>query len=157
MQQDIVHPCTSLFNTCSPLGLGTCNNVHMVVTHTGVVWLTTLSWSELSCRISLAQCFDQSSLDHTSVGDVRPDCSSTRTRPAKRSLTDHINGRFCISNPLSVTDILKSHARHNHQGLSPLRYSEEHAELQSGIVQSEGTPCCMTAHPEYFTRNIAQE
>ena len=72
------------------------------------VWLTTISWSEPSCRISFAQVFDQSSLDPTSGSDVRPDCSSTRTRPAKRSLTDHMNGRFCISNPLSVTETLRS-------------------------------------------------
>jgi hypothetical protein len=99
---------TCLFNTCSLLGLGMYNTVHMLVTYAGAVWLTTFSWSEPSCRISLAQGFDQSSLDHTSVSDVRPDCSSTRTRPAKRSLTDHMNGRCCNSNPLSVTDIHRS-------------------------------------------------
>jgi len=103
------HTCTCLFNTCFLLGSGMYSTVHMLVTHAGVVWLTTFGWSEPSCRISLAQFLHESSLDHTSVSDVRPDCSSTRTRPAKRSLTDHINGRFCISNPLSVTDVLKSH------------------------------------------------
>ena len=37
------------------------------------------------------------SLTHTCVSGVRPDCSSTRTRPAKRSLTDHMKGSLCIS------------------------------------------------------------
>ncbi len=81
------------------------------------VRLTAFSWSKPPRRVSLAQGFDQNSLDHTSVSDVRPDCSSTRTRPAKRSLTDHINGRFCISKPLSVTDTRKSHCLSQPPGL----------------------------------------
>jgi len=116
-------------NTRLPLGSGMYSTVRMLLTHAGLVWLKTSGWSETTRNFFLAQCFCQSSLEHTSVSDVRPDCSSTRTRPAKRSLTDHINGRFCISKPLSVTDTLTLIAYHHHQGLSPSKPSEQHAEI----------------------------